>query len=148
MRSSLVSTGLVLDWEGVLLDAGPGDTLAVSCRCGGRTRVVRLAVAELPTSTAEKVSVLGDIQAVTLTPSIRQERGIQVQQGVLMYDLGPDTQRATGLAPGDVVFQVNRLRVTDAETLRRAFREAAGGQAITLWFERNGMVGRTTFYVQ
>jgi serine protease Do len=137
-----------LDWEGVLLDAGPGDTLAVACRCGGPARTIRLPVAELPTSTAEKVSVLGDMQAVTLTPAIRQERGIQVSQGVLIYDLGPDTQRATGLAPGDVVFQVNRLRVGSAEVLRRTFREAAGGQAITLWFERNGMIGRTTFYVQ
>jgi hypothetical protein len=47
-----------------------------------------------------------------------------------------------------VVFQVNRLRVGTAEALRGAFAQAAGGQAITLWFERNGMVGRTSFYVQ
>jgi serine protease Do len=137
-----------LDWEAVLLDAGPGDTLPVSCRCGGRPRIVRLVVGNLPTSSAEKVSVLGDIQVITLTPAIRQERNVQVAEGVLIFDLGDDTRRATGLAPGDVVFQVNRLRVATAESLRGAFAQAAGGQAITLWFERNGMVGRTSFYVQ
>jgi serine protease Do len=117
-----------LDWEGVLLDAGPGDTLRVSCRCGGRYRIVPLIVQDLPTSSAEKVSVLGDIQAVTLTPAIRQERGIQVQQGVLIYDLGAATRRATGLAPGDVVFQVNRERVASAEALRRAFARRRAGR--------------------
>jgi serine protease Do len=137
-----------LDWEAVLLDAGPGDTLPVSCRCGGRSQIVRLVVGNLPTSSAEKVSVLGDIQVITLTPAIRQERNVQVAEGVLIFDLGDDTRRATGLAPGDVVFQVNRQRVGTAEALRGAFAQAAGGQAITLWFERNGMVGRTSFYVQ
>ena len=137
-----------LDWEAVLLDAGPGDTLPVSCRCGGRARIVTLVVGTLPTSSAEKVSVLGDVQVVTLTPAIRQERNVQVNQGVLIYALGDDTRRATGLAPGDVVFQVNRQRVGTAQALRAAFAQAAGGQAITLWFERNGMIGRTSFYVQ
>jgi len=137
-----------LDWEAVLLDAGPGDTLPVSCRCGGRSRIVRLTVGDLPTSSAEKVAVLGDVQVVTLTPAIRQERNVQVNQGVLIYDLGDDTRRSTGLAPGDVVFQVNRQRVGTVAELRSAFAQAAGGQAITLWFERNGMIGRTSFYVQ
>ena len=137
-----------LDWDAVLLDAGPGDTLAVSCRCAGRSRIVQLVVTDLPTSSAEKIAVLGDIRVITLTPAIRQERDIQVTQGVLIYDIGDDTRRATGLAPGDVVFQVNRQRVGSAESLRAAFAQAAGGQAITLWFERGGMVGRTSFYVQ
>ena len=42
--------------------AEPGDVLAVSVRHDGRTRKVNLKVQELPTSRAEKVSVLGDMQ--------------------------------------------------------------------------------------
>jgi serine protease Do len=137
-----------LDWEAVLLDAGPGDSLAVLSKSGQRRRLVTLTVADLPTSSAEKVSVLGDIQAVTLTAAIRQERGVQAQQGVLVYDIGANTQRATGLAPGDVVFQVNRQKVGTADDLRQAFTAAAGNQAITVWFERGGMIGRTAFYVR
>ena len=137
-----------LDWEAVLLDAGPGDTLTVFCRCRNGRSTATLVVRDLLTSSAERVSVLGDIQAVTLTPAIRQERGVQTQQGVLIYDLGEEAQRGTGLRPGDVVFQVNRQRVATADALRQSFTQAAGGQAITLWFERGGMVGRTSFYVQ
>ena len=138
----------LLDWEAVLLDAGPGDTLTVLCRCRDRRRSATLLVADLPTSSAEQVSVLGDIQVVTLTPEIRQERGIQTREGVLIYRIGEDTRRATGLAPGDVVFQVNRQRLAAADALQRAFAQAAGGQAITLWFERGGRIGRTSFYVR
>ncbi len=137
-----------LDWEAVLLDAGPGDALVVITKRGAQRRPVTLTVSDLPTSSAEKVSVLGDIQVVTLTAAIRQERGVQAQQGVLVYDIGGDTQQATGLAPGDVVFQVNRQRVATADGLRQAFAAAAGGQAITVWFERNGMIGRSAFYVR
>ncbi len=120
----------------------------VLCKSGQRRRSVTLTVADLPTSSAEKVSVLGDIRAVTLTEAIRQERGVQAQQGVLIYDIGANTQQATGLAPGDVVFQVNRQRVTTADALRQAFAAAAGSQAVTVWFERSGMVGRSAFYVR
>ena len=137
-----------LDWEAVLLDAGPGDTLGVTYLTQGARHTAVLTVADLPTSRAEKVSVLGDIQAVTVTPAIRQERNIQAQQGVLIYDIGAEAQQATGLQPGDVVFQVNRQRVATAEELRGAFTQATGGGAISLWFERAGSIGRTAFYVR
>ncbi|HXF96075.1 MAG TPA: trypsin-like peptidase domain-containing protein, partial [Gemmatimonadales bacterium] len=139
-----------LDWEALLLDAGPGDTLTVSYRRGGAggLRTARLVVGDLPTTLAEKVSVLGDLRVVTVTPQIRQERDIRSQHGALIYEIGPEAQRATGLLPGDVIFQINRFPVTSAEDLRRAFRAAAGGGPVTVWFERRGGVGRTSFYVR
>jgi serine protease Do len=138
-----------LDWEAVLLDIGPSDTLSVRLRRGtGRDQTVRLVVADLPTSSAEKVAVLGDLRVITVTPAIRQERNIQVDAGVLIYDIGDAAQQATGLQPGDVIFQINRQKVADAEDLQRTFRAATGGGAITVWFERGGSVGRSTFYVQ
>lgn len=137
-----------LDWEAVLLDIGPADTLIVRSKRGTRDQTMRMVVADLPTSVAEKVSVLGDLEVVTMTPAIRQERNIQVEGGVLIHQLGAASQRATSLQPGDVIFQINRQRVTDAAELQRAFRAATGGNAITVWFERRGNVGRSTFYVQ
>jgi serine protease Do len=137
-----------LDWEAVLLDTGPGDTLVVRSRRGERDRTSRMVVADLPTSVAEKVSVLGDLKVLTVTPAVRQERSIQVDQGVLIADLSIESQRATGLQPGDVIFQINRQKVGEAEELQRMFNAAKGGNALTVWFERRGNVGRTTFYVQ
>src|SRR5207302_1174644 len=127
-----------LDWEAVLLDIGPGDTLTVSYRHGGESRTARLAVTDLPTMLAEKVSVLGGMKVVTVTAAVRAERGIQSDHGALIYDIPDEMQQATGLASGDVILQINRARVSSAEDLRRAFTAAAGAGAATVWFERGG----------
>jgi len=137
-----------LDWEAALLDHGPGDRVQVTLRRGESERTAQVAVADLPTTVAEKVSVLGDIQAVTLTSAVRQERGVQVEEGALLYRIGEETQRATGLQEGDVIFLINRVQVASAEELRRAFERATGRGAITVWFERDGRTFRTQFYVQ
>src|SRR6266568_1512261 len=135
-----------LDWEAVLLDIGPGDTLIVSYRHEGESRTARLAVTDLPTTLAEKVAVLGGMKVVTVTATVRAERGIQSDHGALIYDIPDEMQQATGLRSGDVVLQINRTKIAGAEDLRRAFSTAAG--AVTVWFERGGRLGRTAFYVR
>lgn len=52
------------------------------------------------------------------------------------------------LRSGDVILQINRVRVSSADDLRRAFAGAAGAGAATVWFERAGRLGRTAFYVR
>lgn len=137
-----------LDWEAVMLDTGPGDTLVVAYRRADRKLSARLGVSDLPSTVAEKVSILGGLQAVTVTPAIRQERSIQSEQGALIYQISDDAQQATGLRTGDVVFQINRQAVRSAEDLQRLFKTAAGRDPVTVWFERAGSVGRSTFYVE
>jgi len=137
-----------LDWEAVLLDTGPGDSLTVSYRHAGQARAARLTVSDLPTTLAEKVAILGGMKVVTLTDAIRAERSIQSDHGALIYDIPDEMQQATGLRSGDVVLQINRAKIAGAEDLRRAFSTAAGGGAVTVWFERGGRLGRTAFYVR
>jgi len=137
-----------LDWEAVLLDTGPGDSLTVSYRHAGQARTARLTVTDLPTTLAEKVAILGGMKVVTVTDAVRAERGIQSDHGALIYDIPDEMQRATGLRSGDVVLQINRAKIAGAEDLRRAFSTAAGGGAVTVWFERGGRLGRTAFYVR
>jgi serine protease Do len=137
-----------LDWEAVLLDTGPGDTLVVAYRHVGASETARLGVGDLPTTLAEKVAVLGGMKVVTLTAAVRAERNVQNDHGALIYDIPDEMEQATGLRSGDVIFQINRGRVSSAEDLRRAFTAAAGGGAVTVWFERQGRIGRTAFYVR
>jgi serine protease Do len=137
-----------LDWEAVLLDVGPGDTLTVSYRHVSQSRTAQLVVTHLPTTLAEKVAVLGGMKVITVTPAIRAERNIQSDRGALIYDIPPEIEQATGLRSGDVIVQINRSRVQTAEDLRRAFGAAAGGSAVTVWFERGRRLGRTAFYVR
>jgi serine protease Do len=137
-----------LDWEAVKLDVEPGDPLAVRLRHAGQLRSVTLKVDELPTSRAEKVAVLGDMQLVTITPAVQQERGVKSARGALIYRIGQETQDATGLEPGDVIIQINREHVSSAEETRRAFRNAAGRTPVRVYFERGGQLGYSDFYVR
>src|SRR5438477_1486665 len=137
-----------LDWEAVMLDTGPGDTLTVSFRHGGESRNARLAVTDFPTTLAEKVAVLGGMKVVTVTPAVRAERNIQSDHGALIYDLPDEMEEATGLRSGDVILQINRVRVSSADDLRRAFAATAGAGAVSVWFERSGRLERTAFYVR
>jgi serine protease Do len=137
-----------LDWESVMLDTGPGDTLTVSFRHGGESRSARLAVTDFPTTLAEKVAVLGGMKVVTVTPAVRAERNIQSDHGALIYDLPDEMQEATGLQSGDVILQINRVRVSSADDLGRAFAATAGAGAVSVWFERSGRLERTAFYVK
>src|SRR2546421_59180 len=138
-----------LDWEAVMLDTGPGDTLSVSLRHGGgESRSARLLVTDFPTTLAEKVAVLGGMKVVTVTPAVRAERNIQSDHGALIYDLPAEMEEATGLRSGDVILQINRVRVSSADDLRRGFAATAGAGAVTVWFERSGRLERTAFYVR
>jgi len=137
-----------LDWEAVMLDTGPGDTLTVSFRHGGESKSAWLAVTDFPTTLAEKVAVLGGMKVVTVTPAVRAERNIQSDHGALIYDLPDEMQEATGLQSGDVILQINRVRVSSADDLRRAFAATAGAGAVSVWFERSGRLERTAFYVR
>ena len=88
------------------------------------------------------------MKVVTVTGSVRAERNIQSDHGALIYDLPDEMEDATGLRSGDVILQINRVRISTAEDLGRAFSATAGAGAVTVWFERAGRLGRTAFYVR
>jgi serine protease Do len=137
-----------LDWEGVKLDIGVGDSLRVTYRRAGRDRTTAMVVEDLPTTRAEKVAVLGDLQVVTVTSAIRAERSIVSQTGALIYEISPDATSGTGLVAGDVIVTVNRQAITSAEQLRQLLRAAQGNAPLRIYFERGGQIGMTEFYVQ
>jgi len=137
-----------LDWEAVKLDVGPSDELSVTYRREGDERTVSIRVADLPTAQAEKVEILGALQLVTLDAAIRQERGLESEQGALVYEIGPAARRSTGLREGDVILQINRRPVAQAEDVQEIIRDAAGRGAIRVYFERSRALAYTDFYVR
>jgi serine protease Do len=137
-----------LDWEAVKLDVSPGDTLSVVVARDGRPRTARLTVQDLPTATAEKVDIMGGLQLVSVSPAVRQERGIRSESGALIYDIPGETARQTGLRAGDVIRQINQTAVTDAADVERLVRAAQGRTALRIFFERDGRIGISEFYVR
>ncbi len=137
-----------LDWEAVKLDVAPDEALDLVVQRGESERRVRVIVGDLPTTRAERVAALGGMELITITPAIRQERRIRSETGALIYHLLEETQRNTGLREGDVIIQINRTRITRAQDVQEAFREAAGHGVVSVYVERGGGRGWMEFYIR
>jgi len=128
-----------LDWEAVKLDLRVGDPVTVQVREGGRAPVERrIVTADLPTVTAEKVSVLRGLELVTVTPAIRSERRIRSEQGALVFRIQPEIARATGLQEGDIIIGINRTSVSSAAQVSQLLNAVRARQSFRLVFERGG----------
>jgi serine protease Do len=133
-----------LDFEGVLLDMRAGDSL--SLRVEGQSRPVTLQAAPYPSSTAEHVRVLKDIETITVTPQIKAERGLTSDQGALITGISDELKRNLGLQVGDVIVGVNRTAIHTAEQLAKIFDSLSGSGRMVLTIERNGGYGTRDLY--
>jgi len=132
-----------LDWESVKLDLGVGDTVVLVTRRGTTTARRALIASDLPTRTAARVTVLQDLQLVTVTPAIRAERGLQSDQGALVVSIAPRTADATGLREGDVIIGIDRRRVATATDLSVFLDDLRPGASFRIWVERSGQTAYT-----
>ncbi len=137
-----------LDWDAVLLDLHVDDAVAVTVSSRGSISNLRIVTGDLPTVTAEKVRVLRDLDLVTVTPSIRAERGIQAAFGALVYRIPPDISQRTGLAQGDVIIGINGQALRTAEEVAALVRDIRPGQQFYLNIERGGMRGTLPLLLQ
>src|SRR6476646_7400140 len=128
-----------LDWEAVKLDLHVVDQVDLSVRSGGGTVRRRIVTGDLPTVTAEKVTVLQDLQLVNVTPQIQAERGIRSDQGALIFRISPQVSRATGLHEGDVIVGINRSAVRTASQVEDLLNVRAG-EVVRVYLERDGEI--------
>ena len=128
-----------LDWEAVKLDLHVGDAVQVTVRSGSSSAVRRIVTGDLPTVTAEKITVLQDLQLINVTPAIQAERSIRSEQGALIFRLSPQVSRATGLQPGDVIVGIDRTPVRNAAEVSSLLNVRAG-QVIRIYVEREGQI--------
>jgi len=128
-----------LDWEAVKLDLHVGDAVELSVRGGGGTVRRRIVTGDLPTVTAEKVTVLQDLQLVNVTPQIQAERGIRSEHGALIFRISPEVSRATGLQEGDVIVGINRAAVRTAAQVEDLLN-VRSGEVIRVYLERDGQI--------
>jgi serine protease Do len=129
-----------LDWESVKLDLGVGAAVRLQIRRSGRDRTVSLMTGDLPTTAAEKITVLKDLQLVTLTAQIRAERGVQSERGALIFQISRELSAQTGLRRGDVIVGVNRRRVNSADDLRAVLENLRPRQVVRVFLERDGAI--------
>ena len=128
-----------LDWEAVKLDLHVGDAVQVAVRSGNGGTSRRIVTGDLPTVTAEKITVLQELQLINVTPAIQAERSIRTDQGALIFRLSPQVSRATGLQPGDVILAIDRTPVRNASEVA-SLLNVRSGQVIRIYVEREGQV--------
>ena len=138
----------MFDWEGEMLDLRVGESAPMVLQRAGREETVTVTPADLPEVGAKKVEVLREVQLVTLTPAIRQERGIRSSQGALVVNASERVMDQLGITVGDVIIGVNRTPVSSAEEVARALDQLAGRGMIQLVVERRGAMYSTQFYIQ
>ncbi|HET7273982.1 MAG TPA: trypsin-like peptidase domain-containing protein [Longimicrobiaceae bacterium] len=135
-----------LDWEAKLLEVRVGQPIRLTVDDGEGERTITVVPSDLPSVSAERIRALQDFEFVTLTQAIRAERGIASEAGALIVSLSPAAEQI-GFRPGDVVLQINRMRVRSAEEAARALG-VLGGRGVVVYFERNGQIGSTAFRVR
>lgn len=136
------------DWEAERLELRVGDDVPLVVKRGSRDMNISVKVADLPEVNAPKVTVLREIQLVTLTPAIRAERSIRRVNGALVQSVSSRVADQLGIQSGDVILQINRVPIADAESAARALDYYAGRGAIVMYIERDGQVYTTEFVIQ
>lgn len=136
------------DWEAERLDMRVGDDVLLVLTRSGREMKLNVKVADLPEVNAPKVTVLREIQLVTLTPAIRAERAVRRTNGALVQSVTQRVADQLGIQAGDVILQINRVPISDAESAARALDYYAGRGGIVMYIERQGQVYTTEFVIQ
>jgi len=132
-----------LDFQNVLLDLRAGDRVTVVPE-GGRS--VELETEALPSVRAERIRILEDLELITVTAEVQAERGVRSERGALVVGISPELQGQLGFAVGDVLVQINNVRVSSAEDAADVLGKLRGRGAIQIFFERGGGLQSVSFY--
>lgn len=132
------------DWYAELLELRVGERNPLIVRRGGREIPITVEVVDLPDVNAPRVTVLREIELITLTPAIRAQYSVRSRQGALVNRVSERVQQQIGLQTGDVIVQINRTPIPDAETVERVLTSYGRG-GLRMYFERGGQVYATEF---
>ncbi len=133
-----------LDFQSGLLDLRAGDTAELLVE--GRSEPVLLRATDLPSLTAERVTVLQELELVTLTAAIQAERRTASSVGALVVGISDALSRALGITEGDVILRINRAPIRAAEEARQVLLslQERGGR-VRIEFESNGAYNMREF---
>jgi serine protease Do len=135
------------DWEAELLELRVDDQVPLTLKRGSRELTVSVKIADLPEVSAQKVSVLKEIELISLTPAIRSERGIRRTAGALVATVSARVAEELGIQTGDLIFQLNNSPVADAPQAAKMLEYLSGRGPIRMWIERGGQAYWTDFQI-
>ncbi len=136
------------DWDAELLDLRVGDHVPLVIRRNAKELPITVTIADLPEVSAPKVAVLRELELVTLTPAIRADRAIRSPRGALIYNVSDRVSNELALEKGDIIVQINRVPVENANDAAHALDAAAGRAIVHMFFERGGRIYSTDFMIR
>jgi serine protease Do len=147
VRSRSRSLRNAYDWYAELLELRVGENDSIIVKRAGKELPISVQVADLPDVNAPRVTVLRELELISVTPAIRAQYAIQSRQGALVNRVSDRVQQQIGIQAGDVIVQINRTPIPDAQTVNRILTTYGRG-GIRLYFERGGQVYATEFSLQ
>jgi serine protease Do len=132
------------DWYAELLELRVGERNPLIVRRGRREIPITVDVVDLPDVNAPRVTVLREIELITLTPAIREQYSIRSRQGAVVNRVSERVKEQIGIQSGDVIVQINRVPIPDAEAVQRILTSYGRG-GLRMYFERGGQVYATEF---
>jgi S1-C subfamily serine protease len=96
---------------------------------------------------APRVTVLRELELITLTPAIRAQYQVQSRQGAVVTRASDRVQQQIGLQAGDVIVQINRTPIVNAQDVNRILTTFGRG-LIRMYFERGGQINAIEFSLQ
>ncbi len=135
------------DWYAELLELRVGESDSIVVKRAGKEIPLSVKVVDLPDVNAPRVTVLREIELISLTPAIRAQHQVQSRQGALVNRVSERVQQQIGIQAGDVIVQINRTPIPDAQTVNRLLTTYGQG-GIRMYFERGGQVYATEFSLQ
>ncbi len=141
----------------VVSECLPGSPATVKLLRDGHEKIVAVTLAELPASMTQgqndqddsnphhsTVDALEGVTVQDLNQGIRQQLEIKDEiRGALVTDVDPDSNSAeAGLRRGDVIVEINRRTVSNADDAVRLGRQAKGDQILLkIWRRQGDLVG-------
>jgi serine protease Do len=135
------------DWYAELLELRVGESDSIVVKRGAREIPISVAVVDLPDVNAPRVTVLRELELITLTPAIRAQYQVQSRQGALVTRASDRVQQQIGLQAGDVIVQINRTPIVNAQDVNRILTTFGRG-LIRMYFERGGQIIAIEFSLQ
>jgi serine protease Do len=136
------------DWDAELLELHVDDVVPLVLHRNGKELQLNVKVADFPEVNAQRVSVLRDLELISLTPAIRAERDIKNNHGALIATVAQGVSTNLGIQSGDVIVQINNVPVTDAQQAKRVLESLAGTGPVRMWIERGGRTLYTDFSIR
>ncbi len=135
------------DWYAELLELRVGESDQIVVKRGGKDIPITVQVVDLPDVNAPRVTVLREIELITMTAPIRAQYQVQSRQGALVNRVSDRVQQQIGIQSGDVIVQINQTPITNAEAVNRILTTYGRG-GLRMYFERGGQIYATEFSLQ